>query len=393
MFGSLAPYQPAVCRELSDAIHNGTLGQANLFAGPPYSLRMTMALELARVLSCAKGGEDGCNCPSCASFSDLSMDNVVIISQRDHRSIIETSLSLFEKNRTAFSRAFLTRNIRTCLLAYHGALLATAEKAQNAAYGAAGKVDDLLRDLSQEGQDLTAKTASEYAKALREGMKTLYDAEKKDTSLSIAQTRALDAWSRETTVGGQKRFVIIEDVEDANVGARNSLLKILEEPPQGVYFTLVSSHAERIMRTILSRVRKFTFAPLSTEAVNQLLQPCFLPSPVTDFESFFLAFSGVDTTELGQMAKSVATSVLSGRMLPQKTFDDMLQRLTLPSQITYFLERLLECFEDAFLAGSLPMERARDLERTVSRMQREAALFNQNGKLLLENLYLHLLEV
>jgi DNA polymerase-3 subunit gamma/tau len=121
--------------------------------------------------------------PSCASFSDLSMDNVVIISQRDHRSIIETSISLFEKNRTAFSRAFLTRNIRTCLLAYHGALLATAEKAQNAAYGAAGKVDDLLRDLSQEGQDLTAKTASEYAKALREGMKTLYDAEKKDTSL------------------------------------------------------------------------------------------------------------------------------------------------------------------------------------------------------------------
>ena len=79
-------------------------------------------------------------------------------------------------------------------------------------------------------------------------MKALYANEKRDTSLSIAQSRAIDEWSRGTTVGGAKRFIIIENVEDANVGSRNSLLKILEEPPEDVYFTLVSSHPARIMR-------------------------------------------------------------------------------------------------------------------------------------------------
>jgi DNA polymerase-3 subunit gamma/tau len=392
MFEAIAPYQAVVAKELSDAIQAGRLGQSNLFCGPKYSLRMTTALELARVLSCAENGASGCRCPSCMKFSDLSMDNVVVISQRDHRSIIESSISLFEKNRTEFSRIFLIRNVRICLLSYHGALLSTASQSQNAAYEAAGAVDDLLHSLSEEERDIPQKKASSYAKDLRMAMKALFGAEKKDTTLSVAQTRAIDEWSRETTADGRRRFVIIEDVEDANVGARNSLLKILEEPPEGVYFTLVSAHAERIMQTILSRVRKFVFSPLSKEQVNSLLQPCFLSSPVDDFECFFLSFSGIDTRDICDMARRIADSTLLGRELPQAEFDEIVSRLTLPSQVTYFLERLLGFFEDAFLSSSIDGRRAEKLERTVSKMQGEAALYNQNSKLLLQNLYLHMME-
>jgi len=392
MFDSIAPYQGAVVHELKSAMEQGSLGQANLFCGPEYSLRMTTALELARVLSCTEQGKEGCQCPSCKAFSNLSMDNVVIISQRDHKSIIETSISLFEKNRTAFSRWFMTRNIRICLLSYHGALLSTATQAQSGAYSAASAVDDLLISLSQEKPDIDEKTSRKYAQDLRNAMKALYANEKRDTSLSIAQSRAIDEWSRGTTVGGAKRFIIIENVEDANVGSRNSLLKILEEPPEDVYFTLVSSHPARIMQTILSRVRRFTFEPLSKEKVNQLLQNCFLPEPAEDFESFFLAYSGVDTKSLTEMAMKISSSVLCGEAMAGSDFDAIISVVTLQSQVDYLLKRLLGCFEEAFLSQSLEEERAMRLEHMVSSLQGQAQSYNQNSKLLLQNLYLHLME-
>lgn len=53
-------------------------------------------------------------------------------------------------------------------------------------------------------------------------------------------------------VGGP-RVVIIHPAEALNTIAANALLKILEEPPQGVVFILVSHQPQRLLATILSR--------------------------------------------------------------------------------------------------------------------------------------------
>lgn len=93
-----------------------------------------------------------------------------------------------------------------------------------------------------------------------------------------------------------------------------------------------------------------------------------------DFECFFLSFSGIDTRDICDMARRIADSTLLGRELPQAEFDEIVSRLTLPSQVTYFLERLLGFFEDAFLSSSIDGRRAEKLERTVSKCRGGGAL-------------------
>ena len=58
------------------------------------------------------------------------------------------------------------------------------------------------------------------------------------------------------------RIIIIDSAHQMNLQAANSLLKILEEPPNHVYFILISSHLSALPVTIRSRVQTLRFLPL-----------------------------------------------------------------------------------------------------------------------------------
>ena len=51
---------------------------------------------------------------------------------------------------------------------------------------------------------------------------------------------------------GRKKVFIIKDIESMNIYSSNALLKIMEEPPEGTYFILISNTLN-ILPTILSR--------------------------------------------------------------------------------------------------------------------------------------------
>ncbi|MDD5175689.1 MAG: DNA polymerase III subunit delta' [Sterolibacterium sp.] len=55
------------------------------------------------------------------------------------------------------------------------------------------------------------------------------------------------------------RIAIISPAESLNPTAANALLKILEEPPAGVYFILISSSWQRLIPTLRSRCRTILF--------------------------------------------------------------------------------------------------------------------------------------
>ncbi|MEW6652064.1 MAG: hypothetical protein AB1394_01210 [Bacteroidota bacterium] len=67
------------------------------------------------------------------------------------------------------------------------------------------------------------------------------------------------------------RFIIILDADLMSDEAQNALLKNLEEPPQGIYFILLTSKKEQLLPTIASRCRDITFEPLSVYSVSQIL--------------------------------------------------------------------------------------------------------------------------
>lgn len=65
------------------------------------------------------------------------------------------------------------------------------------------------------------------------------------------------------------RVVIIVSAHLMNLQAANSLLKILEEPPDNIYFILISSHLSALPVTIRSRVQTLRFLPLSVEELKE----------------------------------------------------------------------------------------------------------------------------
>ncbi|MCB0392518.1 MAG: DNA polymerase III subunit [Bdellovibrionales bacterium] len=64
--------------------------------------------------------------------------------------------------------------------------------------------------------------------------------------------------------------VIIDDVELMNPQAANSLLKILEEPHQKLFFFLICNSLGRVLTTIRSRSQIWHFQPLSKNVIKEL---------------------------------------------------------------------------------------------------------------------------
>ena len=86
--------------------------------------------------------------------------------------------------------------------------------------------------------------------------------------LGIDQLRRLR--SRFYLEGGN-RVCLIEEAEQMTAEACASLLKILEEPPPGLYFILLAGRPQQLPATILSRCQRFTLHPLSSTEILELL--------------------------------------------------------------------------------------------------------------------------
>lgn len=90
-------------------------------------------------------------------------------------------------------------------------------------------------------------------------------------SISIEQIRTLADFFK-LTVPGKKtvaRTAVLHDADTMGLEAQNALLKLLEEPPKGSVIILTSSHAERLLVTIRSRVQLVHLTAPDQEALTQ----------------------------------------------------------------------------------------------------------------------------
>jgi DNA polymerase-3 subunit delta' len=71
------------------------------------------------------------------------------------------------------------------------------------------------------------------------------------------------------------RVIIITDAHLMNENAQNSLLKNLEEPPEGIVFILITSQPEKLLQTIHSRCWILNFEPLKELAIQEILTKYF----------------------------------------------------------------------------------------------------------------------
>lgn len=92
------------------------------------------------------------------------------------------------------------------------------------------------------------------------------------TNTGIDDMRNLMERLQFATIDGSPRCVILDEVHAISQQAFKSLLKILEEPPNGVHWCLCTTEGDRIPKQIRTRCAAYSLRPVDDEALLDLLQ-------------------------------------------------------------------------------------------------------------------------
>ncbi|MBR4073589.1 MAG: DNA polymerase III subunit delta' [Clostridia bacterium] len=104
---------------------------------------------------------------------------------------------------------------------------------------------------------------------------TVVAPEDKKKNISVGQIRSLRQEAFVKPHAGSKRVFIIDKAETMNDQAQNALLKILEEPPGGVIFLLITESAAAMLETVLSRCILFTLSAPQKKAATEYIKANF----------------------------------------------------------------------------------------------------------------------
>jgi len=210
------PGLPETKEKLVNAVKYNHLAHALLFHGPEGSANLTLALALATFLYCEHPTEsDSCGtCSSCQRMSRLVMPDLnfafpVIAKEKEEEDEEKTDVL------TSWRKFATTQPY--------------------------GNVHDFI-----------------YFNGF----------EKKQLNISKASARKIiQALSLMSFEGGYK-IMLIWAPEFLHPSAANALLKIIEEPPAKTIFMLVTSQADQLLTTILSRTQKISVRAFSDEEVT-----------------------------------------------------------------------------------------------------------------------------
>ena len=84
----------------------------------------------------------------------------------------------------------------------------------------------------------------------------------------VDNIRDLRSEARFAAAEAKYKVYIIDEVHMLSGGAFNALLKLLEEPPEGVIFILATTETHKIPATILSRCQRFDFKRITADDIS-----------------------------------------------------------------------------------------------------------------------------
>ena len=90
--------------------------------------------------------------------------------------------------------------------------------------------------------------------------------------IKIDQVREIKEWLSLKSTSNKGKVVIIEKAHTMNIPSQNAILKILEEPPLGTLFILITSNKGNLLPTILSRAFIVDFTSLKEKEMEEILK-------------------------------------------------------------------------------------------------------------------------
>ncbi len=92
-----------------------------------------------------------------------------------------------------------------------------------------------------------------------------------NSKISINQVEEIISSSSYSPVESKKKLYVVNRAEDLSPEGANSLLKILEDPPEFVYFLLLTESPNSLLPTIISRCQQLPRGGTSVEGMKNLL--------------------------------------------------------------------------------------------------------------------------
>lgn len=369
--------QQNVVSLLNSAVQTGALPPALLLTGPVYSGKLSVALELARSLTCEKNADWECECSNCQAQRELVYPYTVMLGGR-----------YFEQEIVACGRVFLAEPCKASFLLFFRAIRKLLRRFDSFLWD---EHDNHYRKaktlLSQLGEQMSELDTSDYAQLAGKHSKEIQQIMDKSIKLavvlkgyhvSIGQIRALRHWC--TTTSWQKKIVIIEKVDRMNEGARNGLLKILEEPPQGLYFVMIAPSKSMVMPTLLSRLRTYLFLQRSTEEEGQVLQRVFRQK--TCAASLAEFFCGGQRSNLEDLVDHFYTG-----MQNSLKFSDVYPGEIVDKNFEEFLFQLSKGIERKWKNGQVSSLTAQEQLQQLGVLRHQFLAYRQSAQSLAENFF------
>lgn len=371
-FNFIAKTQPNMARMLKDEAEKNLISQSMLFYGAEYTSKMSAAIELALTLT-----------NNIEEFYTLNESNIIILSSRDSSLRIKAALNIYKAKRTTAAKNFLFQQIRIVLLSFHPVLSSSEE-----IFEKASEVNELLYqfdDIDEENDKKFLKLLD----TLESKLNPILDKIKKQNSVSIDQIRLIQDWLNETS--NEKKVIIIEGIEGVSEGAKNSLLKLLEEPKENAYIILITSSIHRILPTLLSRLRKYHFPQISKEYSNKFLSSTFFESEkFQSIKEYLLRKADIDTKTLRENAEFFITNSINKIKIDPVKFMEIASFIESYDMYPMFVEYMLEIISDLYKKNNLNGKRANHYIKVITSMYNSAIIFNQNKRVMLERINLEL---
>ncbi len=268
----------AVAVRLAEDLRSDTLPPALLFSGPPASGKGSAALELARALSCGQGDAAwNCTCSACTLHRTLSHPDLLLLGSHSFSAEIGAAGAAFLREPESAARLLFLRALGK-LLGRFSPVLWEGEEAK------LGKISPLILALNEGIEELTGKADAKTVQALLHAAFKL-EAEGLGETIPIAQIRRAAYWARLAPVG-KKKVLLIENADRMLEGARNALLKIMEEPPRTTVIVLTTAHRGALLPTVLSRLRPYAFiardAATEREVIRRVFREASLPEDMPE---------------------------------------------------------------------------------------------------------------
>ena len=370
---------------LKEQVAKGTLPGSILIEGPRYAGKLTLALELARALTCTGDRSWNCRCPSCRSQKLLIQSDTLLLGYDNFMEEISVARQLLEVNDQIYSRYLFLRSVRKLLRRFDPVFYDEKEtkfkKVQPLlAYleEALGGIDpeDLSTPVKPKVLDSIVENAADLAKELNL------------STIPVNQIRKVTFWAHTSTTESRK-VVIIENAEKMNDSARNSMLKILEEPPENCFFIFLSSRTGEIIPTIRSRLRSYPLKERSSEDNSKVLSLIFRENSgaYSSISSYFDSFDP-DVEALSDLASRYLSYYLSDSRSDdaKNQLKEELKEIKGES-VKVFMEKLLEQARTALPgAGFSTADKLEKLCRRLNQIWFDFESLNMNPQLLFEYL-------